>query len=191
MLWQNFLETVRDRSPEGLKNSMQAVISMVEAGATLQTIEKRLRDERVPVWLIAREHDPPRGSAQSLKPWAENTPAKYHLFMSRRPHDLALMEVLMESASYEVNFEKLADCGILMAQTNDADLGFLLMLAMNGNIKLTPEGLELLQRHFWGKKDQLVVRKPDVGERSRDGIPSDGNSSNSSPDSGDGKHQQG
>ena len=78
--------------------------------ATLQDLEKALREEDLDIYLIAntKHNDTTHKTVNFTKPWL---PSKYMLIASCRPRASAMKELLTYHSSYEDNFNLLNDCG--------------------------------------------------------------------------------
>ena len=78
--------------------------------ASLQDLEKALRQEDLDIYLIANNKHTSNSHqlVNFTKPWL---PAKYMLVASCRPKDDAMRELLTYHRSYEDNFNLLNDCG--------------------------------------------------------------------------------
>jgi hypothetical protein len=95
---------------------------------TVQDLEKQFRDNKLPVYLIAKQGESPiiDGQPTTLtgingKPSQGDLELPYSLVYSCRPEKLALSELLENSTSYEENYEKLARTGVY--QVNQPNTG--------------------------------------------------------------------
>lgn len=85
-------------------------------GVNLQQIETVLREKNCFTYLIARKRDSSHGDDLSIQ--LQDVIKTYFLFFSTRPKEIAMIELLEESSSYEENFEKLKDTGFLRSKKN-------------------------------------------------------------------------
>ncbi len=104
---------------------------------SFQEIEAALREAGCITHIIARSNLAPGMSIE----WPLGTAKTYALFLSVRPQELAMEELLEQSSSYEENFAKLEQTGM---HTADADKP--LIPQFRGTIaKLTPLGKQLIE----------------------------------------------
>jgi len=93
---------------------LEAIVAYMQNNPliTFQKMETRLREKHCYTYLIARKRDP---SLQGFTfEWPSGTTKTYRLFLSTQDEGNALQEVIEESTSYEQNFQKLNDTGVLI-----------------------------------------------------------------------------
>ena len=86
-------------------------------GKTNTDLEKKLREEDLDIYLIASPDIPPELDCKMQNDMTKT--GKYMLIYSCRPKEQALKEVLTYAGSYEENFSRLNEAGILMAKGSD------------------------------------------------------------------------
>lgn len=110
VVWENIETAIGSHN---LQLAMYAVISWLKVGlGSFQDLETRLRENDLPLYIIASDKVP-----EGLKVLDIETkePRKYYLFLSLRPKEFAMKELLTYSSSYEENFEKLKNLGMLVS----------------------------------------------------------------------------
>lgn len=109
-------------------------------GWSLQQIETALRAYDCFTHLIARKRNASHGPDLSFE-LPQGTVRTYHLFISTKSKEKVMQEILEESASYDVNFEKLRDTGFIFASPFKPLAGQF----NSGTLRLTHDGFT---RHF-------------------------------------------
>lgn len=100
----------KDRNRDD-KEMSSLISKCLNQGVTLQQVETVLRKNRCYTYLIANTKTPPPNTTVSLP---DGTAKIYYLFVSTKDEEYAMQELLQFSSSYEENFQKLAETGLLI-----------------------------------------------------------------------------